>query len=193
MTDLMGLAREGRLDDARVTKYLDGLDYAGLCGVLQAPSLVTKPDRTWAGPRPLLADEDPAVNAAMARCSASRWRRVSAGRPLTVRVAESHPVRCGWCEYPLTELQAALDWGLIHGGFIEDEFYVWARDGVAYRRSSGRSGAYANPAWATFAALPQKEQRARVDAAVAAALPPPHDAWCSLRPDHEGPCPDPEP
>lgn len=232
MADLAELARTGDLDDTRVTNYLHGLDYPDLVALLNPPGIETRihttpgatvpdpehkitaeaarMDRAARGrwvpgdPRPGLADEDPAVNAAMARCAAARWRRDRTFGDLA-RTAQ-HDARCGWCDYPTVELLRALDWSDHYARLIEAESYIWRRGHGAYRRDSGRAGTYENPAWATFAALPAKEQRYLVDRAVEASranltddpaptiaprsdAPREHVPWCDMRADHGGDCP----
>jgi hypothetical protein len=206
VTDLANLARTGDLDDKRVTGYLDSLDVPELTAVLNAPevrtTIFTIPGGLWSPgqPRPGLADEDPAVMAAIARCAMSRWRGSHVFGDLAV--TETHPERCGWCDYPAEELQRALEWGHHYGRFITDESYVWTRGRAIYRRASGRAGRYENGRWAAFDALSPKEQRYQVDRAVeqsrANLAPDPalrvkreHPPWCDLRDDHDGECPEP--
>jgi len=211
--DLDALAREGDLDDKRLLVYLDTLDYPRLVGLLQAPAVVTEvhltptprtdagSESTWGPgePRPALADEDPAVMLALARCAMARWR----GNDWFGGIVETvtHDRECGWCAYPATELLRALAWAEHFARFIVSEAWVWQRGRAAYRRSTGRRDTYENVAWQTFAALPSREQRYLVDRAVEASRPTPdesaalpstpreHPPWCDLRSDHAGECP----
>lgn len=110
--------------------------------------------------KPALADVDPAVNAAMGKCAVARMRRQGVPGP---SVDSFHPVECGWCDYPLKELLAALDWGLWHARFVTVSLYIWRQSQsgpgryVIYARETGRSG-YQAPDWEKFAARPQREQ-----------------------------------
>ena len=201
LMDLAALARTGDLDDGRVIGYLDSLDVPELTALLNAPSvearIFTVPNPLWkpGEPRPTLADEEPAVMAAVARCAMARWRRDERFGDL-IRV-ETHPERCGWCDYPAPELQRALEWAGHYGRYITSEDYVWYRGRAAYRRPSGRADTYENGRWAAFTALPPKEQRYLVDKAVEQSkanledVARVHDPWCDLPPDHAGPCPEP--
>jgi hypothetical protein len=216
--DLDALAKSGSLADRRVTAYLDTLDLSMVIGILGNGELAT----TYAEPiyrhgedrarrwrqgdgRPGLADDDPAVIAAIGRCAMARWRtRPVAG--VSVAVTAEHPTKCGWCEYPATELQRVLDWAVWAGRLIVDEWMVWTRSGATYRRQTGRTNRYENPRWQVFATLTPSEQRRLVDAAAAASRTMLEDApatvvtdgpgtehapWCDLRDDHPGDCPNP--
>ena len=170
MSSLDQLARTGDLGDARVKAYLDCLplpEVRGLLGAGDLRTVIQTPMRsTWniGDGRPPLADEDPVVVAAIARCAIARWRQDT--RYGTVASTVSHPDRCGWCEYPAEQLRRVLDWAAFHGQFVTDEREVWHRDGVTYSRQTGRAGSYANPRWAAFEAKPPDDRRYLVDACV---------------------------
>ena len=171
MSDMDTLARTGDLDDRRLRAYLDALDVGDVRGLLGAgtiASTIHSPRSTWnvGDGRPGLADEDPAVMVAIARCATARWRKSDRYGDLARTV--SHPERCGWCDYPAEELERALDWAAHHGQFITDEWEVWQRGDAVYRRQTGRAGTYAEPRFRAFAALAPGEQRSLVDAAVRA-------------------------
>ncbi|MCU0506592.1 MAG: hypothetical protein MUE82_12655 [Chloroflexi bacterium] len=194
-------ARTGDLADPDIVAYLDTLDHGALVGLLQAPLIVLDLHEpratTWTpgSPRPALADEDPAVVAAIARCATARWRKSAVYGDAARTV--SHPEPCGWCDYPAEELQRALEWAAHFGRYISGEWYVWVRGNRAYRRPTGRAGTFDNRRWAAFAALSPSEQRKAVDLAVRRSrgdpeAPRAHDPWCHLPPDHLDGCPEPE-
>lgn len=93
-----------------------------------------------------LSTEDPAVAAAMGRCLLARSLKV---RDQAFRPTLRHPRECGWCPYPLDELQAAVI-----------EFNNWAEfDDV--HRTSGRHRTR------TFTELRPADQEALITAAQA--------------------------
>lgn len=177
------------VDDAETCRltHRGGLERtgAGICGYLdQEPVIDTHyavVDGWHQGDRrPALADEDPAVNAAIGRCATWRLRGSFPGP--TAVVGRLHPAPCGWCEYPLLELLLALSWGVWRSRLVVSETRTWrGRNGSSYTRP-GRHGVYEHPAWAAFAALSPEEQTARVMAVIAAATPH-HDTTPEERPD----------
>jgi len=203
--DISDLARTGSLDDPKVREWLDGLDGPGLVAVLQPPSVETRVYRVPSGPRipaawspgeprPPLADEDPAVMAGIARCAMARWRKDRLYGDFIE--TETHPSRCGWCDYPAHELQRALEWAQHYARYIVSDDHVWTRDRATYRRATGRAGTYENASWATFAALPAKEQRFLVDRAVEASranMEPVTASDAPSAPEDARPAPDPAP
>lgn len=95
--------------------------------------------------RPVLTVEDPAAAQAAGRCAANRTRFGGIVPGVSI-----HPDRCGWCDYPLEELLAALDHASFLSRYVVSEYIRWeAKDGT-YTRSTGRAGTYENPAWARF-------------------------------------------
>lgn len=119
-------------------------------------------------PRPVLASEDPAVMCAIGRCALARVRWADAPPPLARSGIARHTGRCGWCDYPLTELLVALDWSALFSGRISSERLLWrGADGTSYTREI-RSDVYENESWEAFHALPLAEQHQLVDEAVEA-------------------------
>lgn len=168
--------RDRAFDDAKVRKWLDSSSLDEVIGDLGEPEKVTRyePPSRWkqGDPRPPLADEDPAVNAAMGRCAISRMRGV--GRSAGMPWVDSFHSSCGWCEYTVDMLLDALDWALWFSRWLVVELYVWrqAASGpgyyVTYIRSTGRSG-YQQPDWARFSSMSGEDQTRVVDSVLAAA------------------------
>ena len=90
-------------------------------------------------------DDDPAAAQAAGRCTAARTRfgSVFVGRSI-------HPTRCGWCDYPMPELLAALDHAAFMSRYVVTEYVWWPAKGGNYARTTGRAGTYENPRWAAF-------------------------------------------
>lgn len=119
--------------------------------------------------RPELADDDPAVMAALARCASSRTRW---GVPAAIDFAHRDP--CGWCDWPLEQLIAACSWSVWYSRDRTTSLNVWLRDPDAspsstdtYWRQAGALGP-TNPAYRAFDELPRRDRESRVLAAVAA-------------------------
>lgn len=147
--------------------------------------------------RPSLADEDPVAMCAIGRCATHRQRHGSVYGVLVP--GNTHPERCGYCDYPLAQLLRALDWWAWHCQSITSEVWTWSGD--AYTRSiGGGKSRYENPTVQRFSDLPASDQRFLVDEAVKRSramldpLPPPllvpraHDPWCVGDDEHAGPC-----
>lgn len=177
--------------------YLGTLDATGLLVELGDPRIITtyaEPHGHWArgAARPSLADDRPEVMCAIARCGVSRQRH--AERFGGVSLTGVHTARCGWCDYPLAELLAALDWSIVESCMVTSEVWSWASE--PYTRTV-RINEYEHPDYRAFAAMSGDDQRRAIALAVAASSPPPpvtraHDPWCSLDPSHDGDCPGPE-
>ena len=106
----------------------------------------------------VLRTEDPAVAAAMGRCLLARSLRSGAQ---SFRPTQRHPRECGWCDYPIEVLQAALI-----------EFNTWAE----YDDRRSTSGRHPTR---TFAELARDEQERLITVAQAlvdAKAPAPADA-----------------
>src|SRR5687768_18479132 len=102
------LIEQRQFDSPAVRKVLDGMDFGELVRTLQAPETRTSfaPGHGYwqsGDGRPSLADEEPAVMAAVARCALNRSAMVATGKTFS----QYHPERCGWCEYPLNQLLRA--------------------------------------------------------------------------------------
>lgn len=159
-------ARE--FDDPKVQQLLDALSVESIEYRLGPPRVVTvhatAPGWDQGSGQPSLASEDPAVMQAIGRCLASRSRfetpQLSAGA--------IHPRRCGWCDYPTEQLQAASSWAVWHSRYVISELLVWTNDErhVSYVREV-RSGEYGNPAWTEFFGLSRRERASRVERAMA--------------------------
>lgn len=134
-------------------KELDALEIEELGQVYGEPTIRTTYAegfghwRAGQGKPDLIADT-PAVAQAMGRCAASRLRSGDVAGILTSAV---HPGECGWCDYPLPVLLAALDHASWFSRFVTNELAIW-RDaqGREYVRSTNRAGEYDNPEWAAF-------------------------------------------
>ena len=111
--------------------------------------------------RPVLASEDPAVMCVIGRCATNRLRSGSA----LPNGAGTHPVRCGFCDYPLRELLLALDWCTWWSRFVISETYHWP----TYSRTT-RTKVFEQPAFAAFDALTDREQAYRVAEVMKAAV-----------------------
>lgn len=110
--------------------------------------------------RPALATDDPAEVAAMNLCAIAR----SAPLVRTVGVTGRHPVRCGWCDYPLLELHRAIAHATYFARLVLDHLLVWVGDdGGIYLRPGNEHGRYQNQRWQDFAELHAGEQRRRVE------------------------------
>lgn len=146
--------------------------------------------------RPGLADDDPAVMAAIAHCAMNRLRMVTTGMTFSIR----HPERCGWCPYPTPELLRALDWSTHHSRLIVMERMIWRQGDrypermITYTRLSDRAGRYENPKWQIFHERSLSDQIAAVDKvlkeSIDTMLEPDreHDPWCAYEPNHAGEC-----
>lgn len=187
MSSVMEAIQDRRLDHPGVVAKLDRMTEGEVFGVLgncrevrryAEASPIRREDGT-VGPawmvgdgRPTLANEDPAVIAAMNHCAAARIRFPQAVRAVT----ENHPTRCGWCEsvpdgsgtkpaFPLEELLLAIAHGLYFARLVGTHLLIWdGEGGSTYIRSGPEDGRYQHQEWAAFAALPAAEQKRRVAA-----------------------------
>jgi hypothetical protein len=160
--------RELRFGDDRLRAALDLLDIDELIGELGEPrrlTIVRESDwRQWrpGDGRPRLADDDPAVMCALGHCLFARWRGwIDTVDSIASRI---HPAHCGWCDYPLAELQAAAEWATWHMQEVLVEVVLWRGQGgggATYERFL--EGGIRHPRWKTFAALPGKEQAYQVE------------------------------
>ena len=164
--------RARELEDPDVRRVLTGMTVPTLIVELGYPHTVTRyaPTRgSWrqGDGRPALADDDPAVMQAIARCATAGLQR--AGGFLKDLSSTHDTRRCGWCDYPIDERLAACDWAVFRSRFIEAEFHVWYADqekrrGSRYWRMV-RQDEYENPDWAAFWALPRDDREAAIRAA----------------------------
>lgn len=167
---LESMAREGQLDDPRVRDFLDQMPVATVISMLGTYTVQTKTFQPVGGEwtpgkeRPILADENPAVMAAIGRCAAARMRHTSVYGDAAITV--SHPERCGWCDYPKSDLIAALDWATHDSALVTEEWMAWQVDGQRYRRPTGRSGQYLNAAYERFRRMQPEDQTKEVNQAV---------------------------
>ncbi len=95
----------------------------------------------------------PAEANAAGRCVAARLRvRHLEGTPMVDALNAQHPARCGWCEYPVDRLLAALDQATVTSRYIADDVVIWPTkdEKSPYVRSTGRAGSYENPVWQAF-------------------------------------------
>ena len=152
----------GELSGAGVGARLDRIDPDEVVGLFGEPLRVTRfaePLGHWrpGQPRPVLADDDPAVMQAVGRCAAARIRD-----PRLV-LGSIHRETCGWCGFPLRELLAACDWAVARSRYVVVDLMVWrGEDGFAYLRDMHRSGIYEEPAWSDFWTLPTTERGRRI-------------------------------
>lgn len=120
---------------------LDLLSIAALTDLFGEPAITAEWDMPalhhWqpGAPRPLFANEDPAVMQAIGMCAASRVRR---SLPQFAAIDVPHPATCQFCDLPLDELLAACDWSTFEGRTQTAEWLTWTqkRDGttVSYQR-----------------------------------------------------------
>lgn len=203
MANVNDLIDQRRFDLSSVRKVLDDLTYPELVATLQAPETITvyaKGHGHWreGDGHPPLADDDPAVMSAIARCALNRARLATTG----ISFSQFHQQRCGWCEYPIALLLAALDWSIWTSRLVTMEWFVW-RQGmhvperlVTYTRVSERTGTYENPAYERFHRLTIHEQRELVERiqsesrSMLDGTEREHDPWCRYEPDHGGECSD---
>jgi hypothetical protein len=171
------LAVEARQwDVAGVRDYLDALALDDLRDVLGEPEIVTTyaqaPGWNSGDGRPELADENPAVQQALAYCAANRARQRLRHRAasefdtaLGPVVGGIHPVPCVWCSEPEDKLWEAVSWAVYTSRYVVAEFAIWlgASGHAAYRRSTGRGGEYENPKHRLFWGQPQKDRRWELD------------------------------
>ena len=189
-----------RFDDPDVRASLHKLDFTSLVDRLGEPEIVTKYAQglgNWklGDGRPALADDDPAVMAAIGRCAASRVRwqwtpGLSGGGAV-------HPARCGWCDYPLPMLLTALEYATYINRLVVVEIALWRQSDagpgryVTYKRSTGREG-YSSAAWSDFEALAPAVQRDRVAQIINESRKwlgeREHAPWCVSEPEHPGDC-----
>jgi hypothetical protein len=107
----------------RDRKDLDLLSIDALIGIFGEPEVIPEWDaprlRHWqpGDPRPLFANDDPAVMQAIGRCAAARvyGSLRSDLAPLRSVITNAHPAECGWCSDSLEELLAACDWATFDG------------------------------------------------------------------------------
>lgn len=162
MPDPWETISSGQLSGPGVAARLDRMERDEIAGLLGEPVRVTRfvqPLGHWrpGQPRPVLADDDPAVMQAIGRCAAARIRdpRLVSG--------SVHPRPCGWCGFPLRELLAACDWAAARSRYVVVDLMVWrGEDGSAYLRDMHRSGIYEEPAWSAFWTLPTTERSRRI-------------------------------
>jgi hypothetical protein len=138
---------------------LDAMGYEDLVAVLGQPDRMTtimrEGGRRWQPglAKPSLANSDPAVTQAMARCITFR---AIFGTPTTdfgsvLNEETIHPKVCAFCDYPLEELEAAVDWGGWESSLVQIEYVTWdGRLGSQYSRETPRQGTYGDPRWANF-------------------------------------------
>jgi hypothetical protein len=106
-------------------------------------------------PRPIFADDDPAVQQAVGRCATARiWRSLPHEQRDTfgLSISSVHPRECGWCDMPIEELLAACDWATFEGRTQVGEWHAWTqeRDGrrqtyqrrITVRRQNNRHAAF---------------------------------------------------
>lgn len=125
-------------------RELDGLSIDAIVDIFGEPAITPDWDMPrllhWqpGQPRPLFADDDPAVMQAVGRCATARVFGRVGGHPemLGAVVTEAHPVECGWCDQPLDMLLAACDWATFEGRAQTGEWLTWTqhRDGAVYQR-----------------------------------------------------------
>ena len=159
-------------DAPGVRDHLDALSIDEVIAMVGEPALATT-YATAAGwepgdGRPELADEDPAVQQAIAYCAANRARRRLAKRGEVVPLGglgNIHPTTCAWCDSSDDELWAAVSWAVHASRFVVAEFAIWfgATENMPYRRSTGRSGQYDAPRHRTFWGLPGKERAYQIN------------------------------
>lgn len=114
--------------------------------------------------RTAVRPETPAEAQAIGRCLVYRTRFDAPGHLVA---SELHPTTCEWCDYPTEELLKANDYARWRSQYVRLEVAVWTfADGQTYLRDTGRSGAYDNPAWAEFFAMPIEPSARRYAAAM---------------------------
>lgn len=137
---------------------LDNLEWDALVAELGEPdhiaTVMREGGRCWqpGQPKPVLANSDPAVTQAMARCLCSRLAHGTSGDfGAVLNSMVIHPKVCNFCDYPTEQLEAAVDWAGWESSLTEIEYATWrGRDRSTYSRGTLRQGAYGNPRWANF-------------------------------------------
>lgn len=157
--------------DPRVRVVLDALSTEALETHLGPPRILERfaePQGYWSPgqPRPPLADADPPAMQLMGQCAASRFRD-SLAMPRPLRTGAIHPTACGWCDYPLRELLAALDWATWSSRYLIVRLAVWRRSELPEDRLSAyvrelAVGEYQHPAWKAWWALSRSERARRL-------------------------------
>jgi hypothetical protein len=119
-------------------RELDQLGIDALIGIFGEPEVVPEWDTPrllhWqpGDPRPLFANDDPAVMQAIGRCAAARiWDSLPSDRqprPLAIAITNAHPAECGWCSDELEELLAACDWATFEGRTQTAEWLTWKQE-----------------------------------------------------------------
>lgn len=148
------------LGDREVQELLDDLPLRSVEGTLGTPETAIahhEPAGRWwhqGDPRPVLADDDPAVMQAIGRCAASRARGV-------LVMGAIHPEGCQWCEYPTGLVLAACEWASWSSRYVTSVIHRWRGKDAEYVRS-GEAHWYANPRWQSFWALGVPEREARI-------------------------------
>lgn len=167
-------ARE--FDKIEVRELLDGMDEYALRGMLGDPEIrVAYADGIgyWrqGDSRPVLAEDDPAVMQAIGRCAVARTMSPLPGKLVIGEADKVHPVRCGWCDYPLQDLLAACDWSTWFARYRVAELLTWrkgeeGRDHwITYSRGGG-APVYENPLYAAFWAQANDERELLVQDAI---------------------------
>ena len=153
-----------------IRDYLDAMNFEECCWAMGEPDHVwtqyMEPTGKWhpSSGTPVLADEEPAVMGAIGRCASFRQRGKVPVDVLDGLFMSKHPGRCPWCEQDLQDLLDACDWFIWWQKDIIGEVATWrGGDGRKYQRDTGRRGVQ-NPVVRRFLALPQEEQRRRIDA-----------------------------
>jgi hypothetical protein len=124
------------LGNPKHRKELDVLGIDALIGIFGEPEVIPEWDtprlRNWqpGEPRPLFANDDPAVMQAIGRCAAARvYGSLRTGlAQLGSVVTNAHPAECGWCSDELEELLAACDWATFEGRTQTAEWLTWKQE-----------------------------------------------------------------
>lgn len=95
-----------------------------------------------------------AVVQAMGRCATFRIAKGDPGvlpKGTILNLGALHPETCHWCDFPLEEVLAAVEYGAWESGYIVTEYAIWqGAFGSEYARSTPRQGTYRHPDWAAF-------------------------------------------